>query len=191
MPFGWYFYTCRCSSVSYTKHPSTWLGWDIIDPMHLIASYWLPPWCLLALRFCLLLHFASTILFTSLAGQLLSLLSLICLLSIDPQEDWTDESVMHWICTDGDSTPIWLLAFGSWSSIMVGCTGLLGCIISLKHMTSHLSQSASPRAVLGGGTRLKHHQNDVPCQTNTSGLADGWAHNAMATDMVRSLMECS
>lgn len=97
-------------------------------------------------------------------------------------------SEMHLICTDGDITPIWLLEFGSWASMMVGCTGLLGCIISLKDMTSHLSQSASPRSVLGGSSQLKHHQSDIPCQMNLFVLADGWA---VTTDMVRDLMECS
>lgn len=97
--------------------------------------------------------------------------------------------IIHWICTDGDITPAWLLAFGSWSSIMVGCTGLLGCVISLKDMTSHLSQSASPRSALGGSSQLEHHQCDVPCQSHISVLADGWANDAVTTDMVRNTHE--
>ena len=60
----------RCSSVSYIKHPRTWLAWDLIDPLHLVASYWVPPACLLAVRFCLLLHLAARVLLDSLLGNL-------------------------------------------------------------------------------------------------------------------------
>ena len=100
-------------------------------------------------------------------------------------------SITHWILTNGDITPTCLLVFGSWSSIMVGCTGLTGCIISLKDMTTHLSQSASPRADPSGSSQLKRHESDVPCQINISVIVHGWANDAVTTDMVRSLVECS
>ncbi len=56
-------YICnyRCSSVSYLKCASTFLAWDLVDPLHLVASYWVSPACVLALRFCMLLHLAAAI----------------------------------------------------------------------------------------------------------------------------------
>lgn len=146
----WLSISNRCSSVSYIKHPRTWLAWDLIDPLHLVASYWVPPACLLAVRFCLLLHLAARVLLDSLL--------------------------------DGDITPAWLLAFKNWSAILVGCTGLLGCMVSLKYMTSCAHQSASPRISLGGISHLKRHQSDL-CDIKTATLPDGWEADPMAPDM--------
>ena len=92
--------------------------------------------------------------------------------------------------TDGDITPAWLLAFKNWSAILVGCTGLLGCMVSLKYMTSCAHQSASPRISLGGISHLKRHQSDL-CDIKTATLPDGWEADPMAPDMVSKCTLCS
>ena len=64
-----YICNCRCSSVSYLKHASTFLAWDLVDPLHLVASYWVSPACVLALRFCMLLHLAAAIVVNGVLGK--------------------------------------------------------------------------------------------------------------------------
>ena len=95
-------------------------------------------------------------------------------------------SVMR--CTDGDITPAWLLAFKNWSAILVGCTGLLGCVVSLKYMATCAHNSASPRISLGGHSHLKRHQSDL-CNIKTTTLPDGWEADPMAPDLVSKCMD--
>ena len=87
--------------------------------------------------------------------------------------------------TDGNITPAWLLAFDHWVAIMVGATGLLGCVVSLKHFSSCLHQSASPRSRCPADAQLKRHQSDL-CDIKADGLPDDW--QATSPDMVGKFM---
>ncbi|DBA67420.1 TPA: hypothetical protein ACH3X2_001709 [Trebouxia sp. C0005] len=131
----WLWISNRCSSVSYLKRASTFLAWDLVDPQHLVASYWVSPACVLALRFCMLLHLAAAIVVDGVLDK-----------TIDAQ---------------------WPLGFCNWSSIMTGWTGVVGCLVSTKHWTSHALQSSSPRTTLSATNHLKRHQSDVCCDVNT------------------------
>ncbi len=76
-----YICNCRCSSVSYLKRASTFLAWDLVDPLHLVASYWVSPACVLALRFCMLLHLAAAIVVDGVLGRTLQHLEILLLIS--------------------------------------------------------------------------------------------------------------
>jgi len=170
--------------VSYTKHANTFLAWDLVDPFHLIASYWVSPSLLLALRFCMLLQFAATVIVDGLIGISLPLRHPSGLIAAAATEghNFAMYDMKAVCCTDDTINPQWLLGFKNWCSIMVGWTGLVGCLISTKHLTSHAVQSASPRATEGAHGHLKRHQSDVNHHTST--LSESCQGNAVPTDMV-------
>ena len=67
---------------------------------------------------------------------------------------------------------------------MTGWTGVVGCLLSTKHLTSHALQSSSPRTTLGASNHLKRHQSDVCCGLNTLDMPTS-VDIAVPTNMVR------
>ena len=177
-----YICNCRCSSVSYLKRASTFLAWDLVDPLHLVASYWVSPACLLALRFCMLLHLAAAIVVDGVLGRTSQHLEILLFISCSGMFGHN-----HFVCIFGTDKTIhsqWPLDFCNWSSIMTGWTGVVGCLVSTKHLTSHALQSSSPRTTLGATNHLKRHQSDVCCDLNTLDMPAS-LNTVVPTNMVR------
>ncbi len=67
---------------------------------------------------------------------------------------------------------------------MTGWTGVVGCLVSTKHLTSHALQSSSPRVTPGATIHLKRHQSDVCYGLNTLDMPTS-LDIAVLTNMVR------
>ena len=155
----------------------------MLDPLHLIASYWVSPTALLVLRFCLLLQASAVVIVDATSGRSIAAFVLMLLAWECLNCQHCDECQPILCCADKTFDSTWLLKFGKWSCIMVGVSGLTGTLVSLKYWTGFAKQSASPRAAVASTMQLKRHQSDIAQHS----LPNSWQETSALTSMVCGL----